>query len=129
MTLRIIAIVFTIVMLGLAATPSQAKPPAFYHYYYVFPESMSRCQSLINEVFRNTDRNWDFTRSNVNGGRAFFSVRDIRGSMRCLSISADRTWVVVVTAGNDRSGDRLKTKDLFDELLLGICGRCSALAQ
>ena len=36
---------------------SVAKTPAYYHYYYVYPETMTWCGKLVEEVFTNTDRN------------------------------------------------------------------------
>jgi len=102
---------------------SLAKTPAYYHYYYVYPETMTRCGELVEEVFTNTDRNWHFTEKKLTDTTAAFSVGDVRGFLRCLAKHSKESWVVIITTGNDSK----KTKDVFDERLLGVCGKCSDL--
>ena len=104
---------------------SLAKQPAYYHWYHVYPESMTLCGELVGEVFRNTDKNWRFTEKKLTDTTAAFSVGDVRGFLRCLAKQSKESWVVIVTTGNDSK----KTKDLFEELRLGVCGECSALVD
>jgi len=104
---------------------SLAKTPAYYHYYYVYPETMTWCGKLVEEVFTNTDRNWHFTEKKLTDTTAAFSVGDVRGFLRCLAKQSKESWVVIITTGNDSK----KTKDLFEELRLGVCGKCSALVD
>ena len=106
-----------------AVAPVHAKAPAYYHYYYVYPDSMNWCGKLVNEVFENTDRNWRFPQKKLTSTTAAFSKGDVRGFLRCLAKQPKESWVVIVTTGNDSR----KTKDLFEELRLGVCGKCSAL--
>jgi hypothetical protein len=109
----------------LAPAPTLARMPAYYHYYYIYPNNMTWCGELVNEVFKNTDRNWRFTQKKVKRTAATFSVGDVRGALRCLAKQSNASWVVITTTGNDSR----KTKDLFEELRLGICGTCSALVD
>ena len=102
-----------------------AKTPTYYHYYYVYPESITWCGKLVDEVFTNTDKNWHFTEKKLTDTTAAFSVGDVRGFLRCLAKQSKESWVVIVTTGNDSK----KTKDLFEELRLGVCGTCSALVD
>jgi hypothetical protein len=102
-----------------------AKTPTYYHYYYVYPESITWCGKLVAEVFTNTDKNWHFTEKKLTDTTAAFSVGDVRGFLRCLAKQSKESWVVIITTGNDSN----KTKDLFEELRLGVCGKCSALAD
>ena len=115
-----IKLVAVALVLTVAPTISYAKAPSFYHYYYVFKNSFNVCGDLIEEVFNNADKNWHFPRQSLRQHSATFSVGDVRGSLRCLAKQANESWVVIVVTGND-SG---KTKDLFDELKIGICGNC-----
>jgi hypothetical protein len=100
---------------------SHAKKPSFYHYYYVYPNSMTWCGKLVNEVFKNTNKNWRFTRKKVTETTAAFSVGNERGFLRCLAKKSNESWVVIIASGNDAG----KTKDLFEELRVGVCGKCS----
>ena len=102
-----------------------AKTPTYYQYYYVYPESITWCGKLVDEVLTNTDKNWHFTEKKLTDTTAAFSVGDVRGFLRCLAKQSKESWVVIVTTGNDSN----KTKDLFEELRLGVCGKCSALAD
>lgn len=102
---------------------SLANAPAYYHYYYVYPETMTWCGKLVEEVFTGTDRNWHFTEKTITDTTAAFSVGEVRGFLRCLAKQSKESWVVIITTGNDSK----KTKDLFEELRLGVCGKCSAL--
>lgn len=102
-----------------------AKVPTYYHYYYVYPNSMTWCGKLVEEVFKNTNKNWHFTKNKLTKITAAFSVGNVRGFLRCLAKQSKESWVVIVTTGNDSN----KTKDLFEELRLGVCGKCSALAD
>ena len=97
--------------------------PALYYHYYRYPDSMTWCGKLVEEVFKNTDKNWHFTKKKFTKSRAAFSVGDVRGTLRCLAKQSKESWVVIITTGNDSR----KTKDLFEELRLGICGKCSDL--
>ena len=110
---------------SLTVTPAiaLAKAPAYYHYYYVYPESMKWCGELVEEVFTNTNKNWHFTKKKITKTTAAFSIGNERGFLRCLAKQSKESWVVIITTGNDSK----KTKDLFEELRLGICGKCSAL--
>ena len=111
--------------LALSPAIAVAKAPTYYHYYYVYPESISWCGKLVNEVFKNTNKNWLFTKKKTTKTTAAFSVGNVRGSLRCLAKQSKESWVVIVTTGNDSR----KTKDLFEELRLGVCGNCSALVD
>jgi hypothetical protein len=111
--------------IAMAPAPALARMPAYYHYYYIYPNNMTWCGELVREVFKNTDRNWRFTRKKVKSTAATFSVGEVRGSLRCLAKQSNASWVVITTTGNDSR----KTKYLFEELRLGICGTCSALAD
>lgn len=102
---------------------SLAAPPAFYHYYYVYPESMSRCGKLVEEVATNANKNWKFARMKLTTTTASFSVGDVRGFLRCLAKEQKESWAVIITTGNNSKD----TKDLFEELRVGVCGKCSAL--
>ena len=121
---KIAGLAFALAMV-LAPARSLAGMPAFYHYYYVYPDDMETCGRLVREVVKNTDRNWRFTRKDVRNRAATFSVGEVRGSLRCLAKQPKASWVVITATGN---GGR-KTKDLFEELRLGVCGTCSALAH
>ena len=112
---------------SLAFIPAIAfsKTPTYYHYYYVYPDSMTWCGKLVDEVFTNTNRNWRFTRKKLTKTTAAFSVGNVRGFLRCLSKQSKESWVVIVATGNDSN----KTKVLFEELRLGVCGRCSDLVD
>lgn len=122
----IIALAATWVASGaLGPAVSHAQPPSFYHYYYVYPQPMSWCGKLVDEVFKNADKNWRFTNKELTETAASFSVADVRGRLRCLTKQPKETWIVIITTGNDA----VKTKDLFEELRLGICGRCSSLVR
>lgn len=102
---------------------SIAKTPAYYHYYHVYPESITWCGKLVEEVFRNTDKNWHFTEKKITDTTAAFAVGEVRAFLRCLAKQSKESWVVIITTGNDSK----KTKDLFEELRLGVCGKCSDL--
>ena len=104
---------------------SFAKPPTYYHYYYVYQNSMKWCGKLVKEVFENTNKNWGFTSKKLTKTTAAFSVSDVRGFLRCLAKQPNESWVVVITTGNNSN----KTNELFEELRLGICGKCSALVD
>lgn len=108
--------------LTLVSSISLAKAPAYYHYYYVYPDSMHWCGKLVNEVFTNTNKNWRFNKKKVTNTTAAFSVGHERGVLRCLAKGTKESWVVIITTGNDSQ----KTKDLFEELRFGVCGSCSA---
>jgi len=112
-----------IISMAFIPTISSAGVPAYYHYYYVYPDSITWCGKLVEEVFRNTDKNWHFTKKNLTKTAAAFSVGSERGFLRCLSKQSKESWVVIITTGNNSR----KTKDLFEELRLGVCGKCSAL--
>ena len=118
----VLAVAGTLSMVFVPAV-SLAKAPAYYHHYYVYPDSMTWCGKLVKEVFRNANRNWRFTKRKVSNTAASFSVGDVRGTLRCLAKKSKESWVVITTAGNNSS----RTKDLFEELRLGVCGRCAAL--
>ena len=111
--------------LTIIPTITAAQVPAYYHYYYVYPDSMNWCGKLVEEVFKNTNKNWNFTKKELTKTTAAFSVGNVRGFLRCLAKKSKESWVVIVTTGNDSS----KTKDLFEELRLGVCGKCSALVD
>lgn len=104
---------------------SHAATPAFYHYYYVYSNSMHWCGKLLEEVFENTNNNWQFTKKSIKKTAISFSKGNVRGVLRCLSKKSDESWVVIIATGNDGK----KTKDLFEELRLGVCGECSAWAK
>jgi hypothetical protein len=108
--------------LALAPGLTHAATPAFYHYYYVYPNSMTWCGKLVEEVFDNTNKNWNFTKKSIKTTTASFSVGNVRGFLRCLAKGSKESWVVIIATGNDGT----KTKDLFEELRVGICGKCSA---
>jgi hypothetical protein len=121
-SLRVFAAACAVIFISAIAF---AKPPTYYHYYYVYPESMTWCGKLVDEVFTNSDKNWHFTEKKLTDTTAAFSVGDVRGFLRCLAKQSKESWVVIITTGNDSN----KTKDLFEELRLGVCGKCSALAD
>ena len=108
--------------LSMAFTPtiSLAKVPTYYHYYYVYPDSMTWCGKLVKEVFENTNNNWHFTKKKLTKTTAAFSVGDVRGFLRCLAKQSKESWVVIITTGNNSS----KTKLLFGDLKVGVCGNC-----
>ena len=118
------ALIWTLSM-ACVPTTSLAAVPAYYHYYYVYQDSMTWCGKLVGEVFSNTDRNWRFTEKKLTETTAGFSVGDVRGFLRCLAKQPKESWVVIITTGNNSA----KTRELFEELRLGVCGKCSALVD
>ena len=122
---RKLQIVVAACSLALVPAIAFSKMPTYYHYYYVYPDSMTWCGKLVDEVFTNTNKNWRFTRKKLTKTTAAFSVGNVRGFLRCLSKKPNESWVVIIATGNGSK----KTKDLFEELRLGVCGKCSALVD
>jgi len=118
-------VVSLITFMAGGSVTTYAAQPAFYHYYYVYPDSMEWCGKLVHEVYENTNRNWHFTKHDLTKTTASFSVGNLRGILRCLSKGQKESWVVIMSTGNDGH----KTKDLFEELRLGVCGECSTLGK
>ena len=60
--------------LALVPAISIAKVPMYYHYYYVYPDSMIWCGNLVEEVFKNTNKNWYFTKMKLTKAQQHFPL-------------------------------------------------------
>lgn len=109
----------SLLSLSLSVSAAFAAPPAFWHWYYPYSESIQTCGKLINETMQNIKQNWDLDGGDINATNASFVSGNTRGFLRCLKRGTDRSWVVIITAGGGR-----KAKTMFDDMKVVVCGDC-----
>lgn len=105
--------------LVLTAGIAQAAPPAFWHWYHAYDQSMQTCGRLIDETMENIDRNWTLSQKSLNQYDASFTTGNTRGFLRCLSRGSGASWVVIIASGG---GSQART--VFDDMKVVVCGNC-----
>jgi hypothetical protein len=110
-------------VIALATTPAYAKLPVLYVWYYNYDNSPTWCKNLAWETLQNTDKNWHFTRKKYGTNSNWFQLKETRGHVNCSSRAGDKSLVTIVVTGSDNQ----EASDVFEEIKLGVCGKCSKL--